>query len=97
MRSVQDAIYNWLTIKVVVDERPGDTAAYQTEKLFYEILTDEFELSNIEIQKDEEMYYVLYQIQGDSGKKRFPRELIEVMLNQIKQEPEKYRNYSGEL
>jgi hypothetical protein len=42
------------------------------------------------------MYYVSYQ-QGDATKKiRFPRELIEVMLQQINQEPEKYENYPFE-
>ena len=34
MNSVQDAVYNWLTIKVVCDERPEDLAAVETEKMF---------------------------------------------------------------
>ncbi|MEH7747862.1 hypothetical protein V7659_23000 [Neobacillus drentensis] len=92
MKSVQDTLYNWLTIKVVCDSRPDDTAARDTLHLFEEMLAD-LNLSNIEVTTDVVMYYVSYQ-QGDETKKtRFPRELIEVMLQQINQEPEKYENY----
>ncbi|MDF1506734.1 hypothetical protein PZE06_00920 [Robertmurraya sp. DFI.2.37] len=93
MNSVQDAIYNWLTIKIVIDARPEDTAAVETEKMFYDILLEKHMLSNIEVSKDEDMYYVHFDEQGERKKQRFPRELIEVMLNQINQQPEKYRNY----
>lgn len=96
MKSLQDALYNWLTIKVVTVERPDDSAAVDTEKLFYEILVGEFSLKNIEVMTDEDMYYVVYEQNGIKDKKRFPRELIEVMLYQIKQEPDKYKNYPSE-
>ncbi|WP_075981064.1 hypothetical protein [Bacillus massilinigeriensis] len=96
MKSLQDAIYNWLTIKVVTNERPDDSAAVETERLFYEILIAEFGLTNIEIIMDEEMYFVKYSQNGKSDNKRFPRELIDVMLNQINQEPDKYVNYPDE-
>ncbi|PWW19807.1 hypothetical protein DFO73_1181 [Cytobacillus oceanisediminis] len=94
MKSLQDSLYNWLTIKIVSDERPDDTAAADTEKMFFNILGDEFHVFNIEIEKDEVMYYVHYDNKdGERNKIRFPRELIEVMLNQIKNEPDKYVNY----
>jgi hypothetical protein len=96
MRSAQDALYNWLTIKIVSDARPDDTAAKETTALFEEILRDEHHLSNIEITTDEIMYYVTYQEGKESKKTRFPRELIEVTLNQINQNPEKYQNYPDE-
>lgn len=92
MKSVQDTLYNWLTIKVVCDARPDDTAGRDTLNLFEEMLAD-LNLSNIEVTTDAVMYYVSYQ-QGEEMKKtRFPRELIEVMLQQINQQPEKYENY----
>lgn len=93
MNSLQDAIYNWLTIKVVIDERPDDTAALDTEKMFYDILLEKHLLSNIEVTKDEEMYFVHFEQDGEKKQQRFPREFIEVMLNQIMQQPERYRNY----
>lgn len=93
MKSLQDTLYNWLTIKVVKDARPDDTAAADTEKMFGDMLVNEHGLSNIDIEKDEIMYYVHYEQNGETKKSRFPRELIEVMLDQINLEPEKYINY----
>ncbi|MCM3114084.1 hypothetical protein M3610_02115 [Neobacillus sp. MER 74] len=92
MKSVQDTLYNWLTIKVVCDARPDDTAARDTLHLFEEMLAD-LNLSNIEVTTDVVMYYVSYQQGEETKKTRFPRELIEVMLQQINHEPEKYENY----
>lgn len=92
MKSVQDTLYNWLTIKVVCDARPDDTAARDTLNLFEEMLAD-LNLSNIEVTTDVVMYYVSYQQGEETKKTRFPRELIEVMLQQINQEPGKYENY----
>jgi hypothetical protein len=92
MNSVQDTLYNWLTIKVVCDARPDDTAARDTLNLYDEMLAD-LNLSNIEVTTDVVMYYVSYQQGEETKKTRFPRELIEVMLQQINQEPEKYENY----
>ena len=42
MNSVQDAIYNWLTIKVVIDHRPEDTAAKETVLWFENTLQEKF-------------------------------------------------------
>ncbi|MDR6124331.1 hypothetical protein V7182_01060 [Neobacillus drentensis] len=93
MKSLQDALYNWLTIKVVCDARPDDTAAQETRAFFDDMLTNQHHVSNLSITTDAVMYYVTYQ-QGEETKKvRYPRELIEIMLNQINQEPEKYENY----
>jgi hypothetical protein len=92
MKSVQDTLYNWLTIKVVCDARPDDTAARDTLNLYEEMIAD-LHLSNIEVTKDDVMYYVSYQHGEETKKTRYPQELIEVMLNQINQEPEKYENY----
>lgn len=93
MKSLQDALYNWLTIKVVYDARPDDTAAKDTLDLFDDILATHHHVSNIEITKDEVMYHVSYQQDGEMKKTRFPRELIEVMLDQINLSPERYENY----
>jgi hypothetical protein len=93
MKSVQDAIYNWLTIKVVCEERPDDLAAVETEEMFWTILEEEHGLSNVTIDKDEVMYHIAYTREGESSKTRFPRELIDVMINQINEDPEKYKIY----
>jgi hypothetical protein len=93
MRSLQDALYNWLTIKVVSDERPDDAAAEETKNLFEQILKEDHGIREIEIKKDDVMYTVHFRIDNEWNKTSFPRELIEVMINQINEEPEKYPNF----
>ena len=96
IKSLQDALYNWLTIKVVTDVRPDDAAAIETEEMFFGMLTNEHEIANIEVTKDELMYYVHYEQKGEKKMYRYPRELIEVMLDQINAEPVKYKNFPEE-
>jgi hypothetical protein len=93
MKSLQDALYNWLTIQVVADARPDDQAAQETAAFFAEILQNDFHVTNIQVEKDETMYIVHYQREQEQKTTRFPIELIEVMLEQMKNEPEKYTNY----
>ncbi|EIJ81645.1 hypothetical protein PB1_01850 [Bacillus methanolicus PB1] len=93
MRSLLDALYNWLTIKIVSDERPDDTAAAETKNLFERILKEDHGIGDIEIKKDDVMYTLHYRKDEEWKKTSFPCELIEVMINQINEEPEKYPNY----
>lgn len=93
MKSLQDAVYNWLTIKIVSDARPDDTAAVETTQLFEKILAEEHNVESHEMKRDAIMYYVTVVQEGQSKEYRFPRDLIEVMLDQIRQEPDKYVNY----
>ncbi|MBM7659514.1 hypothetical protein JOC85_000281 [Bacillus mesophilus] len=93
MNSLQDALYNWLTIKVVADVRKDDLAAQETAAFFYELLTVDHELKDIVVEKDEEMYRVLYTIGAERKTTKFPTELIDVMLDQMVAEPEKFINY----
>jgi predicted RND superfamily exporter protein len=96
LKSLQDALYNWLTIKVVSDERPDDKAAVETTELFNDILQKDHGVSDINVTTDAVMYYVEYKHQNEVKKARYPRELIEIMLNQINQDPKKYENYPDE-
>jgi hypothetical protein len=93
LKSLQDALYNWLTIKVVSDERPDDKAAIETKELFDDILQKDHGVSNIVVTKDDVMYYIEYTHQDENKKARYQRELIEIMLDQINLNPEKYENF----
>lgn len=93
MKSLQDALYNWLTIKVVCDARPDDSAAVETKDLFENILTEDHSIRDLEVTKDESMYYISYFSNGENKKTRFPIELVEVLLNQINENPDRYENY----
>ena len=96
MNSVQDAIYNWLTIKIVVDHRPEDTAANETALWFEHTLQEKFGLTDYQYKKQDGRYIVTYTKDESINEFRFPEDLVEVMLNQILQNPEHYRNYPSE-
>jgi hypothetical protein len=93
MNSLQDALYNWLTIKVVADVRKDDEAAQDTTAFFYELLTVDHQLKDIQVKKDEQMYRISYTIGEDRKTVKYPNELIDVMLNQMVAEPQKFINY----
>ena len=93
MNSIQDAIYNWLTIKVVNDHRPEDTAAYETVLWFEHTLQEKFNLTEYHYKKSDGWYIVSYKVEGAMNEFRFPEDMVEVMLNQILQNPEHYQNY----
>ncbi len=93
MKSLQDAFYNWLTIQVVADARPNDRAAQETASFFREILKNDFRVANVEVQKEDAMYLIHYEKEEQQKTMRFPAELIEALLEQIENEPDKYMNY----
>lgn len=91
--NVHDAIYNWLTIKVVTDARPEDEAAVETEEMFLQMLQQDHGINQITYDKFDMFYHVTYMLNNDSKATKYPIELIEVMLKQILAEPEKYKNF----
>ncbi|MFD1018028.1 hypothetical protein [Thalassobacillus hwangdonensis] len=92
MQSLQDVVYNWLTIKVVADHRPDDTSARDTERMFHGMLRDH-DVTDVAIKKDEDRYEVTCSMKEGNRTFRFPTELIELMVNQMKDEPAKFKNY----
>ncbi len=93
MRSLQDALYNWLTIKMIAEARPNDGAAQETYELFDGVLKNDHGVEQVTIEKDEEMYLVTYTKEGQTKSTRFPTELIDCFLEQMEREPEKFQNY----
>ncbi|MEH6890397.1 hypothetical protein V7024_11880 [Bacillus sp. JJ864] len=91
MRSVQDALYNWLTIKIVAEARPYDEAAQETYMLFHNMLHEDHQLKHVTVEKKEDMYFVTYEREGEKKSVRFPLELIDCFLEQINRDPEKYK------
>lgn len=91
MKSLQDAFYNWLSIKVVSDARPNDKAAKETLEQFDIILKEDHQVEKVlRMEQTEELYYVHYIKEGEEKSMRFPKDLIDFMLNAIEREPDKY-------
>ena len=93
MKLVQDSLYNWLTIKIVSDARPEDIAATETEEMFLSILKEEHGITDLIFHKEEEFYQLAYRLKDESKTTRFPRELVEGMLDQINESPDRYKIY----
>ncbi|SET86500.1 hypothetical protein SAMN05421676_109139 [Salinibacillus kushneri] len=93
MKSLQDVVYNWLTIQLVADARPEDQAAIDTAQFFKKMLENDHNVEKIEVKKLEDMYSVMVEKKDENRSFRFPIELIECINDQIQKEPEKFTIY----
>nr|WP_241736730.1 hypothetical protein [Anoxybacillus flavithermus] len=82
-----------MTIKVVAQARPDDTAAQETEQFFADLLREDHAVEQIAYTKEDDVYTVTFAVNNEARTLRFPAELVETMLDQINREPEKYINY----
>lgn len=93
MQSKQDAIYNWLSIQLVAVERPDDRSAVETASFFRELLKEDHQIEKLNVEKKEDMYLVTFQTPDEERQFRFPLELVESIVDQMKREPHKFHNY----
>lgn len=86
---LQDALFNWLQMRIVLAARPDDWAAGETLAFFEEILVEDHKLSALSTARtDEDMIEVRYCDEaGSSQTVRFPREMAEKLLTDIQAEP----------
>jgi hypothetical protein len=85
---LQDALFNWLQMKIVSDARPLDGAAKETLDFFGIILTEDHHLSEIDAGiEDETKLYIRYNVNGESTKQSFDRERAEQLLTDINSNP----------
>jgi hypothetical protein len=86
---LQDALFNWLQMKIVSDARPEDGAAKETLDFFGIILSEDHHLSEIEAGVESETkLYIQYCLEGgESIKATFDRERAEQLLTDINSNP----------
>ncbi|WP_168120665.1 hypothetical protein [Paenibacillus sp. HB172176] len=85
---LEDALFNWLQIRLVAEARPDDEAAADTLSFFEQILREDHGLSRCEITKrDAAMIYVDYERHGESKQQAYPNELGEQLLIDIEANP----------
>lgn len=85
---LQDALFNWLQIRLVADARPDDSAAKETESFFAEILRDDHHLTDVNISRtDDTMVYVQYVLEGKSKTQMFDKEHAQQLLHDINENP----------
>lgn len=84
----EDALFNWLQIKVVADGRPDDGAAKETESFFRSILSEDHGLESFAVAGvDDTMYRVVYVKDGKKKTQLFDKEAVEQLLVDINGNP----------
>lgn len=96
MNNLMDAVYNWLTIRIVYDARPDDTAARDTVRLFEQTLEDDHGVDRYSYKKRDGWYTVEFTKDGIDDQFRFREEMVEVMLKQVLSHPERYEQFPPE-
>lgn len=85
--TLDDALFNWLQIRYVAEQRPDDGAAKETFQFFTELLKEDFKLQKIEVQTDNGMYVVQYVHEDSQEEKRHPIEFVHQLYIDIESEP----------
>ncbi len=86
---LQEALFNWLQMRIVAAARPDDWAAGETLEFFDEILREDHKLTELETAVLEaDLIEVSYRDEAGSHQSmRFPREMAEKLLEEIMAEP----------
>ncbi|WP_027414465.1 hypothetical protein [Aneurinibacillus terranovensis] len=84
---IENALLNYLQIKIVADARPDDTAARNTSDFFYSILVEDHKLEALEYTRDDTMYHVRYTAGGKQKTRFLDRLAVEQLLASIQAEP----------
>jgi hypothetical protein len=84
---LDDALFNWLQIKVVAEARPEDKSAGDTEQFFRDILTEDHQVTELHYSKDDTMYMLRYTVAGKSSMRMYEIEAVEQLLEAIQNEP----------
>lgn len=82
-----DALFYWLQMKVIWDARPTDRSAEETALFFAEILSEDHNVTEMEVASDEATYTVTFSVDGKKDKKTFDRNAVEQLLRSIEAEP----------
>ncbi|EGL20246.1 MULTISPECIES: hypothetical protein [Paenibacillus] len=86
--TLQDALFNWLQIRIVADARPLDEAAGKTADFFEEILREDHGVSEFErTEADEYRLRIDYVRQGEKHSVFFDREQAGRLLADIGSNP----------
>ncbi|MDQ6418990.1 hypothetical protein RB620_05995 [Paenibacillus sp. LHD-117] len=85
---LEDALFNWLQIKIVAEGRPDDEAAFKTLGFFEEILREDHGLQGLEVASvDSGLIQVAYEKDGQRFTQHYPREAGEGLLQDIISNP----------
>jgi len=86
--TLQDALFNWLQIRIVSEARPDDLSAKETLDFFGLILTEDHKLNNLKVtDSDETKISISYEHEGKNEVQTFHRERAVQLLKEIEENP----------
>lgn len=86
--TLEDALFNWLQIRIAADRRPDDRAAKETADFFLSVLRDTHGVTNVRVEpKGDDLIQVVYERAGQSGRKTFDRRFAEQLWQDIEGNP----------
>jgi len=85
---LEDALFNWLQIRIAADRRPDDQAAQQTADFFLSVLRDTHRVTDVRAEpKGDGLIQVVYERDGKTGRKTFDRRFAERLWLDIEANP----------
>lgn len=85
---LQDALFNWLQMKIVVEGRPDDRSAHDTLQFFAQILEEDHQIETAEIsERDDQFIHIRYTVSGETQTMKFDRLAVEQLLHDIESNP----------
>ncbi len=85
---LEDALFNWLQIRLVSDARADDGAARETLAFFTEILREDHHLTQFEIANTDAAFITIrYEADGKTKTQMFDRASAEQLLGDINANP----------
>jgi len=84
---LEDALFNWLQIKIVTDARDDDDAAVETKAFFETMLREDHGLVRFDASTNETFYIVSYETAEGGKTLRFDRDLADRLLADINANP----------
>jgi|HigsolmetaAR203D_1030402.scaffolds.fasta_scaffold00153_36 hypothetical protein len=86
---LEDALYNWLQARLVVDARPHDEAARETLDFFSQLLKEDHGVREVAIRSADDQAYVLQYVTVEGAQKdlRMDKDSAEWLLREIEANP----------
>lgn len=84
---LEDALFNWLQIRLVADARPDDGAARDTESFFAEILRDDHHLQQVQLFETDDTIGISFELNGTEERRTYSKEHAMQLLADIEANP----------
>ncbi|MCS1350578.1 hypothetical protein [Mechercharimyces sp. CAU 1602] len=83
----EEALLNWLQMKIVCEARPHDRAARDTEQFFATMLREDHGIDILHVSLEDSFFRVRYTCEDKQEEKEYPQPVARQLLDMIQAEP----------